>query len=109
MTQNANLINLTPHIINVVVPSGNIDIPASGQVARCSQTSSEVSVINGIPVTKQEFGEVVGLPAEQEGTYFIVSRLVAAACPDRHDLLIPGPLVRNADGQPIGCKGLSVL
>lgn len=109
MTQNANLINLTPHMVNVVVPSGTIDIPASGQVARCSQTSSEVCNINGIPVTKQEFGEVVGLPAPQEGTYFIVSRLVAAACPDRHDLLIPGPLVRNADGQPVGCQGLSVL
>lgn len=107
MTQ--NFINLTPHVINVVVPSGTIDIPASGQVARCSQTSKEVCKINDIPVTKQEFGAVEGLPAPQEGTYYLVSRLVAAACPERHDLLIPGPLVRNEAGQPVGCQGLSVL
>ena len=104
-----NFINLTPHCINIVVPSGTIDVPASGIIARCSQTSSEVCNLNGIPVTRQEFGEVVGLPAPQEDTYFIVSRLVAAACPDRHDLLIPGPWVRNETGQPIGCQGLSIL
>ncbi|WP_444707575.1 hypothetical protein ACT26D_06195 [Megasphaera elsdenii] len=29
------------------------------------------------------------------------------ARPDRTDLLIPGPQIRNDAGQPIGCIGLS--
>ena len=103
------LINLTPHIINIITPFGVIDIPTSGTVARCSQSNEQIAVINGIPVTKQVFAEVVDLPEPQEGTFYIVSRLVAAAVPERVDLLIPGPLVRGETGQPIGCNGLSVL
>ena len=34
---------------------------------------------------------------------------IVAAVPERVDLLIPGPLVRGDNGQPIGCNGLSVL
>lgn len=103
------LINLTPHIINIITPFGVIDIPTSGTVARCSQNNEQIAVINDIPVTKQVFGEVVDLPEPKEGTFYIVSRLVAAAVPERVDLLIPGPLVRGETGQPIGCNGLSVL
>ena len=106
-----SIINLTPHIINIVLPSGAIyDVPVSGQVARCSQTEThlfdlQVSGVS-IPVSGQTFGEVIDLPSPQEGVFYIVSRLVASACPDRDDLLIPGPLVRNEDGQPVGCRGL---
>lgn len=104
------LINLTPHTINVVVSGGNIiDIPVSGTVARCSQSNEIVGEVNGIPVTRQVFGEVVDLPEAKEGVAYIVSRLVASVCPERKDLLIPGPLVRDDEGHPIGCKGLSVL
>lgn len=107
MTQ---FVNLTPHMVNVVLPDGSVrDFPASGSVARCSQSSEVIAELDGIPVTRQTFGEVQGLPAPQEGLRFIVSRLVASACPERHDLLIPGPLVRGEDGQPRGCQGLSVL
>ena len=105
------LVNLTPHTVNVILPSGEVrDIPASGQVARCRQSDKLAFTIDGvIPVTYQTFGNVEGLPDRQDKTFYIVSRLVAAACPDRKDLLIPGPLVRNSEGQPIGCQGLSIL
>lgn len=105
----ATLTNLTPHAINIITPNGVIDVPASGAVARCSQKEVIIGEINGITVTRQTFGEVVGLPVEQEDTIFIVSRLVAAACPQRKDLVIPGPLVRDDEGRPVGCNGLSVL
>ena len=104
-----NLVNLTPHIINIVVEGGIVDVNPSGTIARCSQSNVAVGNINGIPVTKQCFGEIVDLPASQEGVVFIVSRLVAAAAQERDDLVIPGPLVRNEQGQPIGCQGLSVI
>ena len=35
--------------------------------------------------------------------------LVASACPDRSDLLVPGPLVRDSEGKVIGCRGLSII
>ena len=105
-----NFVNLTPHTLNIIRQNGSVlDIPASGQVARCSQSAETVFVQDDIEVTRQTFGKVIGLPEEQDGVLFIVSRLVAAACPERRDVLIPGPLVRGEDGQPIGCKGLSIL
>lgn len=45
------LINLTPHMINVVDPDGNVvDIPVSGTVARCSQSNEQIGEVNGIPI-----------------------------------------------------------
>lgn len=107
----AELINLTPHGINIFTADGEhlLDVPASGMVARCSQSNVVVGEVNGIPVTRQSFGDVVDLPEARDGIIYIVSRLVAAACPDREDLLIPGPLVRDAEGRPCGCQGLSRL
>lgn len=54
------------------------------------------------------FGEVEGLPKYREDVYYIVSRLVKSALPDRKDLLCPGQQVRNETGQVIGCKSLSL-
>lgn len=106
----ATFVNLTPHTINVVKEDGNIlNIPASGTVARCAQFETVITVENGIKITRQEFGKVYDLPNEFPGVLFVVSRLVASACSNRKDLVCPGPLVRGTDGQPIGCKGLSVI
>lgn len=103
-------INLTPHTINIFDSEGNhvLDIPTSGMVARCAQHEQAICEIDGVPVTRQYFGEVQGLPEPEEGTFLIVSRMVAEAVGlSRTDLLVPGPLVRNEAGQPIGCRGLS--
>ena len=103
-------VNMTPHTINVFDRNGDhvVDIPVSGKVARCSQSERHVTEIDGVEITRQFFGEVEGLPEPKEGTWFVVSRMVAeAAGLSRADLLVPGPLVRNKDGQPIGCRGLS--
>lgn len=104
----AKLVNLTPHTINIKGAVSR-DIAPNGTVARCSQSNEKVAEIDGIPVTRQTFGAVEGLPTPEEGTIYIVSRLVAAACPERNDLVIPGPLVRDDQGRPIGCDGLSIL
>jgi hypothetical protein len=109
MTQ---LINLTPHTINIILGNKTYDVPASGTVARCSQTEKVIGTIEvagavSIPVTNQSFGDVTDLPEPKDGVFYIVSRLVASACPSRIDLLIPGPMVRDDDGKVIGCRGLS--
>ena len=60
-----------------------------------------------IPISSSSYGEVVDLPAPQVGVYYIVSRLVMSACPNRQDLLVPNDLVRDEAGRVIGCRSLA--
>lgn len=107
------IINLTPHSVNVIRDDNSvaITIEASGNVARCSQTINIVDTIDlnnvTIPVSSSSYGEVVDLPAPQDDTYYIVSRLVMSACPNRQDLLVPNDLVRDEAGRVIGCRSLA--
>lgn len=96
------LINLTPHAI----VCGDITVAPSGAVARVSAASQEAGNVGGIPLFRTTFGEVVGLPAQEEGVLLIVSAMVRTALPARTDLLSPGEPVRDAEGRVIGCKGL---
>lgn len=75
-------VNLTPHTI--VLNNGS-EIPASGNVARVSVDFTEFDADS---ICRHEYGEVVGLPAPQEGVCYIVSALVLAAT-DRKDLVAP--------------------
>ena len=102
-------INLTPHNVNVV-REGEIIlvIEPSGTIARCKQETKEIGMLANIPITETVFGEVENLPAPKENTYFIVSRLVLSACKDRKDLLVPNELVRDEEGNIIGCSSFSV-
>jgi hypothetical protein len=102
------IVNLTPHVVNVV-DEGACTLPPSGQVARVSSTTTEVRRVNGIPCSAVSYGEVQGLPEAEEGTLYIVSALVRAAVPHRRDVASPGELVRDPETkQPIGCRGLAV-
>ena len=117
-----NLVNLTPHVINVVACGQEVlvAIPPSGDVARCASTNVPRGIVNIINVNGKPccgfqveiktptIGEVVGLPPFQEGTFYLVSLVVRQASPTRGDLYSPGDLLRGADGQPMGCKFLSV-
>ena len=40
------------------------------------------------------------------GVFYIVSQLVKNALPDRTDLLVPAEVVRDGNGNIIGCKSL---
>ncbi len=75
-------INLTPHAI---VLNNGAEIPASGDVARVSVDFTEFDADS---ICRQEYGEVVGLPAPQEGVCYIVSALVLAAT-NRRDIVAP--------------------
>ena len=104
-----NLVNLTPHAITLLEAGCDYRVLApSGQVARCSTSSVQVGVFDDVPLFRTVGGAVTGLPDPQSDTMYIVSALVRLAVPDRTDVASPGELVRNADGQPIGCHGLVV-
>lgn len=100
------MVNLTPHTINFITNGIKIAIEPSDEIARVTCTSKIVDIINEIPVTENEYGEVTGLPDPEEGTIYIVSSLVAQRCKDRNDVFIPSDSIRDEKGRIIGCKSL---
>jgi hypothetical protein len=105
-------VNLTPHNVYVQVETDSEDLTAyrqngvifaSGSVARVSTRNVRAGVVGGIPVFRQEYGAVVGLPDPEESVYYIVSAIVRTALPSRKDLVSPGDLVRNSAGEVVGC------
>lgn len=105
------LVNLTPHDIVIALPSGErITIPASGNVARIANRpgqqllSLRVQDVD-VPVYGPDIkGDIYGLPDPKDGTVYLVSLLVAQACPERQDLLVPatGPMdetIRDTQGR----------
>jgi hypothetical protein len=104
-------VNLTPHAITVVLDNTSVQFPASGNVARVSTSrvsGPTLTAYNSVSIqtSRVEFGAVEGLPDPVDGTVYIVSGMVAARV-NRPDVFAPGELVRDANGQPIGCKGLT--
>ena len=99
------VINLTPHAINVV---GHEEIPASGVVPRVAMQTKVIDFVAGLPLSITDYGEVQWLPEKMEGVSFIVSKMLKDACPDRYDLLYPAELVRDDKGNIVGCKSLGL-
>jgi hypothetical protein len=114
-----SVINLTPHEINIHVELGSahlsrtLTIAPSGIVPRVGVSSRPVGYVLiddvQVPVTATTYGTVSDLPDQVLGNVYIVSRVVAEACRDRDDLLIPGEAVRDQGGRVIGCRGLCSL
>ncbi len=104
------MVNLTPHTVIIIKSDGSIlSLEPAPRAARCAQQEQVIDSIDGIPVSRVQMGAVENLPARQQGVTYIVSHIVLQACPERSDLVKPGELVRNEQGEVIGCKCLSVL
>lgn len=107
-----NIINLTPHPINLIPEGGpTVTIPPSGIVARCATSRVQVSTVTVddivIPVNCTQFGTVSDLPDLQPDTIYIVSALVAQAVPKRPDVFIVDDAVRDEQGRVIGARALA--
>lgn len=111
-----NLINLTPHALNIHNGDSVLTLPPSGEVARVASEStlvdSFVTIENGKAVTVNvydtTYGDVSGLPPYRPSdmVMYVVSGMVNNAVPNRHDVCSPGELIRDENGRPIGCRGL---
>ena len=106
------IVNKTPHPIHIVGVSGEVikTFPKCepDQLIRLSMSTSLAGDVNGTPITKTVFGDPIGLPEFSEGTYYIVSQLVKNAFPNREDLLVPAEMVRDQEGNIVGCKSLGI-
>lgn len=119
------LVNLTPHTINIHDEDGTpiIAVPPSGVVARVDPNEVRIGALvadpaRGVPVYRVRYGELYFTdnpqppekPARidftpEEDPVYIVSALVMQYH-DRRNFFSPGELIRDADGKPIGCRGL---
>lgn len=100
-------INLTPHELNIHASCEEVlTLPPSGKVARVSTEHKRASTLESVPVWHASTGEVVDLPPTRPARVLIVSARVRLAVPERGDVLSPGPLLRDTDGRPVGCRGL---
>ncbi len=101
--------NYTPHPISICNNAGDIIrvIQPEGLV-RLKAGTVPAGEIDGILVTRTEFGQPEGLPDFKEGTFYIVSQLVKSAMPSRSDLLVPAEVVRDEKGNIVGCKSLGL-
>lgn len=104
------IINTTPHPVNIVDKNGNIinTFPKGDFNIRLSVNTVDSGTINGVPISKTVFGDPIGLPDFVDGTFFIVSQLVKSAIPNRLDLLVPAQVVRDDKGNIIGCQSLGI-
>lgn len=107
------ILNYTPHTINVCDENGEVkeSYNSSGS-ARVQTTQECVGMINGVKIYSTKYGEVEGLPEENERTMILVSFLVKQALPERKDLICPnttpGQVVRDENGQIIGVKSFQI-
>ena len=119
------IVNLTPHTVNLIGLDGIRAFSPSGQVARVSTeyadlnpsnmsfSKESIKALEGIKFISTEFGETINLPDCEKDEFgnieklFIVSAVLKTACPDRNDLIVPADLVRDEKGGVIGCRAFS--
>ncbi|MBD3004828.1 hypothetical protein IEJ02_12075 [Streptomyces sp. 5-10] len=103
------MVNLTPHPVRIFNGAGVVvrEILASGMVARLKMDRADAGSLDGLLASRVTYGGVEGLPAPEEGTFFLVSLPTALALVgQRDDLLVIDREVRE-DGTIVGCRGLA--
>ena len=103
------VVNKTPHDVHIVDENGQVVRTykkGDSQIRLAVKTVQDVPLVDGTPTSRTEFGEPEGLPYLVEGVFYIVSQLVKSALPERTDLLVPAEVVRDENGNIIGCKSL---
>jgi hypothetical protein len=103
-----HFVNLTPHTVVVRNINGTFEsFPPSGAVARIGNRDIIADLVGGgFAFRKFRFGEIENLPTPQKATFYIVSGMVKQKIGDlRLDVISPGELIRDENGQPIACDG----
>jgi hypothetical protein len=107
-------VNATPHTVSFIREDGSTEtIPPSGicpRVVTGSRPAGTIEISKGfnVPLVEKWVGETVtGLPDPDGETTYIVSQMVTAAAPSRRDLVSPDDVVRDSEGEIIGCRALA--
>ena len=106
-----SLINMTPHPIHIIGADNQVirTIEQSGSLIRLKANSIDAGFrVDDIAISRTEYSEPIGLPEYELGVFYIVSQLVKSALSDREDLLVPADVVRDKEGNIIGCRSLGI-
>lgn len=109
------IINCTPHDVNIIDDNGNIimTFKPEPKPARCKCIDVSVDVEGiGVPIAnkgKRFVRVLVDLPEPKPNVFYIVSEITAKAAIDRCDLLTPYHVVKDRNGNKIGCKSLGFV
>jgi hypothetical protein len=106
------IVNLTPHAVNIADEAGTVirTIPPTAPSARAAAKGVTGEPVDGVPFVERVFGAVENLPAPDGETVYIVSEIVIAACPERHDLVrleMGCSCVRDAEGKIVAVRALT--
>lgn len=90
-------------------PQPVLTYPASKEPARVTFIQKTAGMADGTLIFRWVPREITGLPEPKQNTYYIVSKMVAQACPERGDLIFSGTMVRVRDnaGAIVGCVDFS--
>ena len=103
--------NLTSHVITILVDNLRIEVVPEKDEVWCEASIEDVGTVPGtdIPVTTTTF-DVVDFPESEEGTIYIVPRIVAEALKGtRPDVYIVNDAVRNRTGEIYGYRSLAQI
>ena len=84
----ATIKSKVPHPVYVLGEDNKVikRFPKNPKMARIKQKTTKVREIDGVPLSKTSYGEVLNLPEPCDEIFYIVSHLVKLALPDREDL-----------------------
>lgn len=99
------IINLTPHDVDIYKDGKIVKTYKSKGSLRLKEILTSNGKICGVPIVKSEYCKDK-IPKYQEGIFYIVSNVIQFAYPKRKDLLVTLDLVRDNEGNIIGCKSL---
>lgn len=117
-----SILNYTPHSVTLLRADNSVEMRFdSVGVARCKEIVQPLQPLTydpfgdggmrcHAPLVRKTFAAVENLPPVDPSTpwrMYIVSQIVADACPDREDLLVPSDVVRDATGQVLGCRAFA--
>ena len=107
------IINLTGHDVNILSEDGTMTVfPSLGRKALVREFRHPHGTLRVqgqyVQLNKVQYGNVVGLPPEEDGVMYIVPWPVARELPERHDLLISDERVR-INGRITAARALGVL
>jgi hypothetical protein len=103
------LVNLIGHEITI---SGYGTLPKAENPCFVETEQIIMGKLSGIPIAKTDFKEIVNLPDPEDGTYYIVNRIVMDYVPfNREDVFCvdTGPSsIRDENGQVLAVTQLSI-
>jgi hypothetical protein len=111
---NVDFVNLTPHEVVLELAGGARHVlPPSGSVARLGTEVREAGALAGVPLVAIRHGAVADLPGPQPDRVYVVALLVAAACPERDDVVAPDTspdsVVRDERGRIVAVRRLATF